>query len=99
RDRWWLSTVDIAEFASVGDALEEGTKVAVDRAMKRFHSLVTARARRLVDEVFAQYPLARLFASDAAGPATSVREDVDIAAALGIKVPERKITGPAGLAP
>jgi len=90
RDQWWLSADDIAEFTSVGDALEDGTKVAVGRAMKRFHSLVTARARRLVDEVFNKFPTARLFASDAVGPATSVREEVDIAAALGITVPATK---------
>ena len=90
RDRWWLSAVDIAEFTSVGDALEDETSeaLAVDFAMKRFHSLVTARARRLVEEVFTKFPTARLFASDAVGPATSVREEVDIAAALGITVPE-----------
>ena len=101
RDQWWLSEGDIAEFRSVGDALEDETSedLAVDLAMKRFHSLVTARARRLVEEVFIRYPIVRLFASDAAGPGTSVREEVDIAAALGIKVREGKVTGPAGLAP
>ena len=88
RDRWWLSAVDIAEFKSVGDVLEDETSVAlaVDLAMERFHSLVTARAQRLVEEVFTQYPIAKLFASDAVAPERSVREEVDIAAALGVTV-------------
>lgn len=101
RDQWWLEAVDIAEFRSIGDALEDETSadLAVDLAMQRFHSLVTARARRLVEEVFTKYPIARLFASDAVGPATSVRAEVDIAAALGIKVPEKRIGGAGGFAP
>jgi hypothetical protein len=95
RDQWWLSAGDIAEFRSVGDALEDEPSVDldVDLAMKRFHSLVTTRARRLVEEVFIKYPIARLFASDALVPGRSVREEVDIAAALGITAPEAQMVG------
>lgn len=85
RERWSLTNSELAEFHEIGEQLQQGGQDVVESAMERFYALVKGRAVRIANEVLAEFPEARLFASDSDTAATDPSPDPQIAPGLGIE--------------
>lgn len=86
RDRWWLTDDEIERFKDIGKKLQD--REEIDSAMERFRALVTARAQRMVEEVFAILPEARVFAADSGIAGADAAPEPNIAPSLGIETVE-----------
>lgn len=97
RDRWSLTDEDVEGFIAVDRGLTEDAE-SIDRAMALFRDLVTRRANHLLDGALEKFPETKLFAADTEIPAadpSTVRRD-ELAAALGVTVPEAPLVIRAG---
>jgi hypothetical protein len=85
RELWGLSDQEVQAFSEIGESLEAG--LDIDAAMEGFRKLVTSRALRMVDEAFVQFPDAVLFAAAADLSPAEASPEPEIAATLGIPLP------------